>query len=83
MTYADCYFVLRESEQHAADLKSSPSARQAATERILSVQKRVAEMGLTREKLAELAKGNGSFELRPGKRQYSRPPKRGSAAAAP
>jgi hypothetical protein len=81
MTYADFYLVLRESEQYAADPRLSLNARQAATKQILSIQMRIAEMGLTREKLAELAKGNGSFVLTPRNRQYSRPPKSLSAAA--
>lgn len=83
MTYADFYFVLCESEHHAADPRRSLSTRLVATKRILGIQTRMVEMGLTREKLAELAKGNGSFELKPGKRQYNRPLKRVSVAAAP
>jgi hypothetical protein len=79
MTYADFYFVLRESEQQAANPSLSPSVRENAAKLILSVQLYMAEMGLTREKLAELAKGNGSFVLTPRNRQYTNSPKKMSA----
>ena len=83
MRYTDFYQVLRELEQGAGDPNRSEAARLHMVHLLTRAHARMTEMGLTREKLADLAKGNDSFVLKPGKRQSSRPVREQSAAVAP